>query len=211
MRYYILVSFFALNFALNHTAEAAILIENGQRVETERVQSKSRTRIKNTYSTDSGISLREKKRVGIGTSVAGPLGVLGVMLDVNLTARDSFLAGYGTGFSYQAYTFQYKRMLAGEWLLPYMALGLSRWYTTGENKPVGETQPSFLAGQFLSESEKESGEFSEFILYPAFGLQYMQLNGDWVGLSFYAEVDWLVDIDDFEAAPSIGVGALYYF
>jgi len=186
---------------VSSTAFAAkILIRDGQRTTME------------SPSSSDGISLRKERRVAVGFSAAGPLGVLGGNLELNFNPRWGVMAGYGTGFSYQTWTLQVKRVLAGEFLLPYLAGGLSRWYTTTPGKgPVSkDLQPGYLE-RFLSDTEKQSGEFTQLLVYPAFGLQYIQLNGDYAGLSVFAEVCMLLGLDDFEAAPTATVGMLYYF
>lgn len=183
-----------------------ILIRDGKRNTTS-----DETSIRSGSSTD-GLSMRKDRRVAIGFSAAGPLGVLGANLELNFNPRWGIMGGYGTGFTYQTWMFQVKRVLAGEYLLPYLAGGVARWYTTTpSNGPVTrDAQPAYLE-KFLNNREKETGEFSQLLIYPAFGLQYMQLNGDYAGLSVFAEVVMLLDIGDFEAALTATVGMLYYF
>jgi len=191
----------ALTFSL--ASHAAILVRDGSRVgSSSRAQSSS-----------DGLELRKKRRVAVGTSVAGPLGVVGLNLELNFNPRWSVMAGYGTGFEYQSYNFQFKRVLAGEYLLPYMSAGLARWYTAQPgNRPVNsELQPSFLYERFISQYEKDTGEFSEILIYPGFGLQYVQLTGDWAGVSIYGELLLLIDVEDLQTAPTATLGLLYYF
>lgn len=190
---------FVVFLFLSLTARAAILVEDGKRKET------------NTSMAD-GTELRKIRRVAVGVSTIGPLGVLGANLELNFTPQWAFMGGFGTGLSYQSFTLQVKRVLAGEYLMPYMAAGISRWYTVGEPKgPITKTQPAFLYDKFLNDTDKIEGQFSKVLLYPAFGLQYMQLSGDWSGMSLYAEVLLLLDIGSFEAAPTGTLGMLYYF
>ncbi len=185
------------------SAIARIEIKDGQRHSVTESTSRS---------SSDGLTLRKERRVAIGASAAGPLGVLGANLELSFNPRWSIMAGYGTGFTYQSWTFQVKRVLAGEYLLPYLAGGIARWYTTTPGKePISkETQPGYLE-KFLSNTEKERGEFSQVLIYPAFGLQFIQLSGDYAGLSVFAELVMLLDVGDFEAAPTGTVGMLYYF
>ncbi|MGE3975693.1 MAG: hypothetical protein AB7F59_14295 [Bdellovibrionales bacterium] len=191
-----------LLFAFCSPVQASLFVRNGQRKEVQTSQTKQAS---------DGYGLRKTRRVGVGVSGAGPLGLAGANLELNITPKWSLMAGYGTGVHYQSYTFQAKRVLAGEYLLPYMAAGVSRWYTTapGHGK-IDNIQPAFL-DRFMSADEKASGEFSELLLYPAFGLQYVQLDGSWAGYSMFVEVLLLLDIEEFETAPTATVGFLYYF
>ena len=181
-----------------------ILIQDGKR----KVMSEGNSK---TVAKD-GIELRKERRVAIGVSVAGPLAIFGGNLELNFSPHWAIMGGYGTGFTYQTWTFQIKHVLAGEWLLPYLSGGISRWYTTtAETKPVGkDTQPVYLE-RYLTDTEKQTGQFSQILIHPAFGLQFMQLTGDYAGLSLFAELVLLLGIDDLEAQPTATVGMLYYF
>lgn len=159
---------------------------------------------------DDSWDLRSKRRVGIGFSAAGPLGFLGLNMELNFSPKWGAVAGFGGGRGYQSYTFQAKRVLAGEWLAPYMAMGYSRWMSTREGE-VAPTTPGFLYDRFLTDAEKQSGNFSEDLVFPAFGLQYLQLRGPWSGFSVFAEVLMLLDVEDFQTAPTGTLGMLYYF
>lgn len=194
----------ALIFASSTAFGAKILIQDGKRKTVEEGSSRA--------SSSDGISLRKERRVAIGFTAAGPLGVLGGNLELNFSPHWAILGGYGTGLSYQSWTFQVKHVLAGEWLLPYLSGGISRWYTTTtDTKPVGkDSQPAYLE-RFLTDTEKQTGQFSQVFIHPAFGLQFMQLNGDYAGLSVFAEIVMLLGIDDLEAQPTATVGMLYYF
>jgi hypothetical protein len=200
MRALILLFIFASSTAFG----AKILIQDGKR--------KTFSEGRSTTNAPDGISLRKERRVAIGFTAAGPLGVLGGNLELNFSPQWAVMGGYGTGFSYQSWTFQVKHVLAGEWLLPYLSGGVSRWYTTTtDTKPVGkDSQPAYLE-RFLTPTERQTGQFSQVFVHPAFGLQFMQLNGDYAGLSVFAELVLLLGIDDLEAQPTATVGMLYYF
>ncbi|HEX4923015.1 MAG TPA: hypothetical protein VFV50_02980 [Bdellovibrionales bacterium] len=191
-----------LALTLSASSNAAILIEDGQA---------KRTTAKAKIAND-GLAMRKVRRVAIGASAAGPLGFAGANLELNFTDRWGVGAGFGGSTNYQAYTFQIKHVLAGEWLLPYMSFGYSKWYTAGTPKgPIRETNPAFLTERFLSPEQKHLGDFSVHLLYPSFGLQYVQLGGAWAGFSVFTEILMLVDVEDFEAVPTGTLGMLYYF
>ncbi|MEQ1875006.1 MAG: hypothetical protein ABL958_00075 [Bdellovibrionia bacterium] len=183
---------------------AAILIEDGKATQTTKQK---------TYRTHSdGLSMRKVRRAGIGASANGPLGFMGANLELNFTDRWGFGGGFGGSSNYQAFTFQIKHVLAGEWLLPYLSLGYSKWYTAGSPKgPIRETTPAFLAQRFMSDREKDTGDFAVHFLYPSFGLQYVQLTGPWAGFSVFADMVLLVEIEDFESVATGTLGMMYYF
>jgi hypothetical protein len=194
---YIVIPFILLSIPTS----AAILIEDGKPKE-----------VKTSRVANDGIEMRALRRVGIGLTGAGPLGVAGANLELNFTPRWGVGAGFGGGGLYQAYTFQVKKVLAGEWLLPYMSFGYARWYTARHPEgPIVDTNPEFLADRFLSDRQKSEGEFAVNLIYPSFGLQYMQLSGDYAGLSVFAEIVVLLEVEDFQAVPTGTVGMFYYF
>jgi hypothetical protein len=196
------VAAFVFTVFISSFSEAAIFVRGGKRREVGESKSSEAT---------DGFSLRKTRRVGVGVSGAGPLGMMGANLELNFTPKWGLMTGFGTGMTYQSYTFQVKRVLAGEYLLPYLAAGVSRWYTTSEGRgKINNIQPAFLE-RFMTPEEKDKGEFSEILLYPAFGLQYVQLDGNFAGYSMYAEMLMLVNLENFESAPTGTVGFLYYF
>ncbi len=167
--------------------------------------------IKSPKSAKTGNSMRKVRRVGMGASAAGPLGLGGVHMELNFSPSSGFLAGFGGGPGFQAYTFQYKQVLMGESLLPYAAAGFSRWMNFDPKGPIRETTPGILAERFMSDEDKANGTIAETLFYPAFGLQYVQLTGDWAGFSVYTEVVLLIDVGDFVAAPTGTIGTTYFF
>jgi hypothetical protein len=157
-----------------------------------------------------GVSLRAIRRVGVGASAQGPLGMFGINMEFNFKPTWSMLTGFGGGTGYQAFTLQAKRALYGEWMVPYISLGYARWYSVKEG-PLPKTNPPFLSERFITPEQRASGIFDEHLFYPAFGLQYFQLNGDWAGFSMFAEALLLVDLEDFIPAPTGTLGMIYYF
>jgi hypothetical protein len=165
----------------------------------------------NRVSPSNGAQLRNKKKMGVGFNAVGNYGLLGVSLDMNFTAYSSATIGFGMGENYQTFVFHFKKYLMGRHFQPYIGFGYNRWYTTGEkNEVFNKTNPEFLAKKFLSESEKQ-GKFDEHFLFPSAGIQFLQLKGDWAGSSIYAELLFLIDIDDFVTAPTAGLGFVRFF
>lgn len=148
--------------------------------------------------------LKMKKRFGAGLSAAGPLSVLGIEADVNLTENISVSAGLGTGMDYSTMMLKAKYYLLGESVSPYFAAGIARWWTDGTNeKNIG---PSVLANKFLEQSDYSKG-FNVWMLYPAVGVQFIHP----LGFSIYAEAQYLFKMFNFANGTYAGLGVYWYF
>lgn len=159
----------------------------------------------------SGIAVRETRRVGVGVAAAGSLGLGGVLMEFNFTPSLSLLSGYGGSTDFQAFSFEVRHVLTGEVLLPYLSAGYARWANFGSHDRIKETTPGFLAESLMSDADRSGGKISEHLVYPAFGLQYMQLKGDWAGFSVFAQIMMLLDVSDFNSAATGMIGSIYYF
>lgn len=157
-----------------------------------------------------GYTMRQLRKVGVGVGVSGQHGVMGGQLEFNFFPETSFIAGFGMGSNYQTFNFQIKRMLGGSSFMPYATAGFTHWYSATKDSSFSSTEPDFLADKFLSAAERR-GAFSENIIYPGIGFQYLQLDGDWAGSSLYAEILLFIDIDDLISAPTGSIGYMYYF
>ena len=160
---------------------------------------------------EDGLEMRKIRRVGIGLQAAGNLGFGGALMELNFSPRWGFGVGIGGGYNYQAVMAQAKYVLAGEWLMPYMTFGFTRWFSINKTGYIEKTTPGFIADRLLNDDEKRSGEFSKNMIFPGIGLQLMQLKGEWAGASVYAEILALLDLGNFVSAPTATVGFLYYF
>lgn len=187
-------------------AEAKKLVREAS--EDEDAPAKSRAPFKQA---ETGTELRKLRRFGAGLQAVGPLGVGGAIIDLNLTPQWSFSAGFGGGEGFQSFMFQGRYVLAGDWLMPYMAFGFTNWSSVGKTGLIKKTTPSYLADRLLSGDEREAGEFRKNLFYPAFGLQFLQLKGEWAGFSLFGEISALLDLSQFVAAPTGSLGVLYYF
>lgn len=184
---------------------AAVLIDDGS----------GRTSTVNSVSSDvgtTGLNFRGQKKVGVGLEAAGSLGLVGVKTEINLTRIASFGGGFGLGPGYQSFNVFVKRAIGGDAFVPYVAGGFSRWYSVGDRREnISDSTPGFLAERFLSDEERRTGDFAETLIYPAAGVQYYQLSGSWAGASLYAEILFLIDLDDFASSATGGLGFMYYF
>lgn len=189
---------------------AAILLEsNGQSIGQN---STSYASIAAEQSASSGFALRHQRKVGIGFAGSGVWGTLGTHLELNFSSEYSLQGGVGLGEGYQTFALQVRRYLSGQSFLPYIALGMGRWYTTGSGRgEIKTSTPEFLAERFLNDDERRRGQFSELLLVPSAGIQYLQLSGSWMGSSIFAEINLLVDLDDLILGPIGSLGYTYYF
>lgn len=155
----------------------------------------------------SAIPLEEmklKRRFGIGLAAAGGLSVLGIEADVNFDENFSMSGGIGTGLDYSTFTVKAKYHILGESVSPYFAAGFGRWWTNGtRQKNVG---PAVLANKFLDSKDYSQG-FSVWMVYPALGVQFFHA----LGLSVYAEVQYLFKLFNFSNGTYAGMGVYWYF
>lgn len=156
--------------------------------------------------------MRRFKRVGIGLALAGINGLYGTNIELNFTPQTSLVTGFGGGSNFQSFSFAWKNSFYGQYIVPYTMVGYARWYTFGKKgETITETNPSYLAQQFLDDEQKKEGQFSKDFLAPTFGLQYVQLAGPWIGTSVFAEIALLMDLSSFASVPTGEIGFRYYF
>ncbi len=165
-----------------------------------------------SFRAETGRELRKTRRVGVGFSAAGALGIGGIDLELNFTHDSGVVIGFGGAApGIQIFEVEYKGVLAGESLLPYFTFGFAHWGNYGPNNPITDTNPSYLSEKLLSASQRSNGQVQENLIYPGFGLQFVQLSGPLAGHSLYIEADLLLDVGEFVAVPTASVGYLYYF
>jgi hypothetical protein len=157
-----------------------------------------------------GTSIKGERRMGLSTTFAGAIGLAGLAIDLNLTERFSYSIGLGGARGFQSFNMNIRNYFSSNNFQTYFTAGYSRWYSSSGDK-VTSTSPPFMAKKFLSAKERASGNFSENIIYPGLGAQYISPSGEWKGFGFYFEALYLLDIEDFEAAPTAGLGATYLF
>ncbi len=199
---------------------AAVLVDesaqdslSGDKVESSSIfsgghSSSSSARAKDVY--EDLASFKRKKKMGISTTFAGATGLIGVNLDLNIFEDFAISLGGGVSHGFNSYNIHVKQTLGNDAFQPYFAFGYSRWFSNGGG-PVDHTSPSLVVNKFLSEGAKHSGQFAENILYPAIGLQYVNLTGDYQGLGFFGELLMVMDMNNLAVGPTAGVGSIFYF
>ena len=149
--------------------------------------------------------LKMTHRFGIGLSGGGALAVMGIEGDVNVTENFSISGGLGTGIDFSTVMLKGRWFLMGEWVSPYLGLGISRWWTDGTtSKDIG---PSVLRNKFLSGMSDYSQGFSVWILSPTLGVQFMHPQG----FAISAEIQYLFKMLNFSNGTYAGLGVHWYF
>ena len=149
--------------------------------------------------------LRMDKRFGIGLSAAGPLSLLGIEFDFNLTEEISITGGIGTGLDYSTLAFKGKYFFLGKSVSPYFGFGFARWWAN--STPNKQLSPSVLANKFIKSGSDIRDGFSVWMFYPAIGVQFMHP----LGLAFYAEAQYLFKLFSFANGTYAGLGVQWYF
>ncbi len=149
--------------------------------------------------------LRMEKRFGFGFSAAGPLSLLGIEFDFNVTPEVSIGGGMGTGLDYSTMMVKGRYFLLGKTVSPYIGVGLARWWSQGTNEK--NLSPSILQKKFLKPGSDLSDGFNVFLVYPVIGVQLMQPNG----LSVFAEVQYLIKLLTLANGAYAGLGMHWYF
>ena len=159
----------------------------------------------------SAYEMRAHRRMGFGAEVMGELGMAGAFVELNFTADDSAVVGFGGGLQYSSFEANWRHVFGGRSLSPYISLGIAHWYTTSEGQKFDTVIPGSLTDKFLTSGEIETGKFSLNFLAPAAGLQYNMLSGPYTGFAIRAEALMLTGLRGFQSSLMGSLGGLYYF
>ena len=152
--------------------------------------------------------LRENHRFGIGTQIAGTLGVMGLIADINISSNMSIAGGIGTGFDYNSYMLKYRYLLLAKKVHPYFGIAYNQWSSSSPIAKPSKVSPQFLVEKFLTPEELENEQgFAKHFLTPLFGVQYLSP----VGLSIFAELNLMADIFTFTSNFYWSIGFMWYF
>lgn len=162
-----------------------------------------------SFSYASTLKMREDRKVGVGPSAGGSLGVVGFNIEFNFEDADGAVAGFGAGPGYNSVQVAWKHAFEGDYLAPYVTAGYSRWYNSIGGS--AEYNKSDILDRVLTSKEKSEGRFGTDFVNASIGVQYNQLSGDFAGISFFGELTTMVEIKRSILLPNGAVGALYYF
>lgn len=149
--------------------------------------------------------LKMSRRFGVGLSAGGGLAVFGVEADVNVTENFSITGGLGSGIDYSTLMLKGRWFLMGEWVSPYLGVGISRWWTDGTaEKNIG---PTVLTKRFLEGVSDYSQGFNVWIVSPTLGVQFMHPKG----FAISAELQYLFKLFNLASGTYAGMGVHWYF
>ncbi len=159
-----------------------------------------------------GFELRKTHRAAVGTTIGGVLGMAGVNIELNFNPYNSLVAGFGGGSGYNSFSFQWKRMISGKSVMPYISAGYARWYSLQQIENENQVKPEIITQKLMAFDDiRKDGRLSVDLLTPSLGVQYIQLEGDWTGLSVGLEVNLLFSLQRFAAVPFGSIVTMYYF
>lgn len=150
-------------------------------------------------------TLRMEKRFGIGVAAGGPLSIMGVEVDINVSEDVSLSGGLGTGIDYTTLALKGRYFLLGKSVSPYIGAGAARWWT--DQVKSTELTPGFLNNGFLADDFRPENGLNLFLVYPVLGVQYMHP----MGIEFSAEVLYLFKVFNMASSPYAGLGVHWYF
>ena len=145
-----------------------------------------------------------QKRFGIGFSAGGPLSILGIEADVNLTEDFSLSGGLGTGLTYNTGMVKGRYFINGDWVSPYLGLAVARWWTEGTRET--KVAPAVLNSKFLEPGTNLRDGFNVWLVAPSIGVQFMHA----MGLSVFAEVHYLFRLFSMSNGTYAGLGLHWY-
>lgn len=149
--------------------------------------------------------LRLQKRFGVGIAAGGGVAMFGIEVDVNLTEDYSLSGALGTGIDYSTFAIKGRYFLLGREFSPYLGLGFARWWTNGTQER--NVAPAILKNEFLADEKDFADGFSVYILYPAFGVQFLHQSG----FSMSAELQYMFRMFNFSNGTYAGLSAQWYF
>lgn len=152
--------------------------------------------------------LRAHKKIGIGTSVGGLSGMLGLNGELNLDPENALVLGLGTGPSYGNFNILWKNSMESHYLAPYTKLGYSKWFSSSGG---GTAADSSVLRRIFTDRELRSGKFAADFLVGAIGAEYSQLEGEMAGVNFYGELVMMAEIRTAKLIPTGAVGITYFY
>lgn len=163
----------------------------------------------NSFLYASALKMREDRKVGAGVFLGGPSGAAGFTAEFNFEDTNGAVVNFGTGPGYNSVQLAWKHVFDGEYLAPYTSVGYSRWYNSSGD--TSHLDQSDILKRVLTTEEKKSGRFGADFVNASIGLQFNQLSGDLAGLSFYAELNAMVEVKRSMLMPNGSIGTIYYF
>lgn len=153
--------------------------------------------------------MKSVKVVGLGLTLGGSAGVIGLNGEVNLDPAEALVIGLGVGQSYGTFGLGWKHNFEGAYLSPYSKLGYSKWF--GSSSGSGSAADSDVLKRLFSEEDLRSKRFDADFLTGGGGIEYNQLEGELAGVNFFGEIIMLAEVRTFTVIPTGAVGVTYYY
>lgn len=166
----------------------------------------SKNYYQSTY--NSNWEMRDHRKLGAGIGLAGVFGQIGGVADINFDAQNAAQVGFGNGYGFNTFFAGWKTSFESQFVSPYITLGYSRWYNSDTVDLRGN---SYILDQVLSKNELANGKIGVDFLLANLGIQYNQLDTEWIGNSFFLEFNFLYSTSRGALLPAASVGSIYYF
>lgn len=152
----------------------------------------------------SNTDMKSFKKLGLGLSVGGTSGLLGLNAEVNLDPNEALIIGLGAGPSYGTFAVGLKHNFDALYLSPYAKAGYSKWFSSsGKN-----ATDSDVLKRIFSDEELRSGRFDADFFFGGMGLEYNQLEGELAGVNLFGEVILMDEISSSTFIPSGAIGVI---
>ncbi len=149
---------------------------------------------------------RDDYRFGVGSVVGGPFGVIGVVGDMNWYSTINAEIGVGTGIYYDSYVLQGRYLILDHPFTPYAGVGLAYWDTNQDGPKTAKNSDAAVKLGLVKQdgSDLKGG----VVLLPiSLGVHYISD----LGLSLYAEINFLVSTANANGTPYGAIGFQWYF
>lgn len=158
---------------------------------------------------DSNLDMKRHKRFGLGVSLGGASGVLGLNSEFNLDAENALVVGLGTGPSYGSLGVLWKNNYEGQYLSTFTKLGYSKWFKS--SGVSGGATDSDVLRRIYYEQDLRAGRFDPDFLIAGLGAEYNQLEGEMAGMNFYGEIILMTELKSAKFIPTGAVGMIYFY
>lgn len=157
----------------------------------------------------SNLDLKKHKKLGVGLTLGGSNGAMGINGELNLDPESALVIGLGTGPSYGSFNLLYKNNIESKYLSPYAKLGYSKWFKASNNSTAANSSDVLRA--IYSDKDLKAGNFDADFFVGAIGAEYNQLEGPLSGVNFYGEVVLLTELKSAKMVPTGAVGVTYFY
>lgn len=158
---------------------------------------------------NSNLELKKHKKIGLGLTLGGSNGAMGVNAELNLDPENALVIGLGTGPSYGSFNLLYKNSIESKYLSPYGKLGYSKWFKASNNSAAATSSDVLKA--IYSDKDLKAGNFDADFFVGAIGAEYNQLEGPLSGVNFYGEIVLLTELKSAKLVPTGAVGVTYFY